>query len=102
MLSAEPPGYVKPVEIAQPKKYIQMYRKAAEYAKAAGFDGVELHAANGYLPNQFLDSTANKRSDEYGGSVEGRCRFVLEAVKELIAVFDGDAKRVGIKLSPQG
>jgi 2,4-dienoyl-CoA reductase-like NADH-dependent reductase (Old Yellow Enzyme family) len=98
----EPPGYVQPLEIADPKHYVQLYRKAAENAKAAGFDGVEFHNANGYLPNQFLDSTVNKRTDKYGGSIENRCRFTLECVQAMIEAYGGDAKRVGIKLSPQG
>ena len=74
------------------------YRRAAENAKRAGFDGVELHAAFGYLPNQFLVDSANLRSDEYGGSIAKRSRFVLEVMQALIDVW-GSA-RVGIKLSP--
>ena len=74
------------------------YRLAAERAQQAGFDGVELHGAFGYLPNQFLVDGANQRHDEYGGSIENRCRFVLETMKALIGVWGND--RVGIKLSP--
>lgn len=77
---------------------IQDYRRAAERAKQAGFDGVELHAAFGYLPNQFLVDGANKREDIYGGSIENRCRFVLETMQVLIDVWGSE--RVGIKLSP--
>lgn len=82
----------------QVKATIQDYRKAAENAKRAGFDGVELHGAFGYLPNQFLVESANQRTDEYGGSIENRCRFVLEVMKELSDVFGADG--TGIKLSP--
>ena len=74
------------------------YARAAQNAKAAGFDGVELHAANGYLPNQFLSSNSNSRTDEYGGSIPNRVRFVEEALDACIGVFGAD--RVGIRLSP--
>ncbi|WP_395504291.1 alkene reductase [Ectopseudomonas hydrolytica] len=74
------------------------YRHAAENAKRAGFDGVELHAAFGYLPNQFLVDSANLRTDEYGGSIAKRSRFVLEVMQALIDVWG--PTRVGIKLSP--
>jgi N-ethylmaleimide reductase len=94
----------KPYEVPQAltneqvMETIQDYRKAAENAKLAGFDGVELHAAFGYLPNQFLVESANQRTDEYGGSIENRCRFVLEVMTELSEVFGADG--TGIKLSP--
>lgn len=81
----------------QVKQTILDYRKAAENAKKAGFDGVELHAAFGYLPNQFLVESANQRTDEYGGSVENRVRFVVEVMQHLSDVWAGKA---GIKLSP--
>ena len=74
------------------------FRSAARHAKQAGFDGVELHGAFGYLPNQFLVDGVNQRTDEYGGSVENRCRFVLEVMEGLVAEWGSD--RVGIKLSP--
>ncbi len=77
---------------------IQDYRKAAENAKAAGFDGVELHAANGYLLHEFLHETSNKRTDSYGGSVENKARLIFEVLDELVAVF-GSGK-VGMRLSP--
>ena len=63
---------------------VEDYRRAAERAKAAGFEGVELHAANGYLPDQFLQDGSNKRTDAYGGSIENRSRFVLEVVQALV------------------
>jgi 2,4-dienoyl-CoA reductase-like NADH-dependent reductase (Old Yellow Enzyme family) len=96
------PGYVTPEAIADPSAYVALYGKAAANAKAAGFDGVELHGANGYLVAQFLESSSNKRTDKYGGSVANRCRFALEAIDAIVAAWGGDAKRVGIKLSPSG
>jgi N-ethylmaleimide reductase len=77
---------------------IRDYRQAALHAMEAGFDGVELHAANGYLPNQFLAESANQRNDAYGGSIENNTRFILEVMKELIDAIGGD--KVGIKISP--
>lgn len=74
------------------------YQQAAINAIEAGFDGVELHAANGYLPLQFLADSSNKRTDKYGGSVENRSRFILEVLELLIDSIGGD--KVGIKLSP--
>ena len=74
------------------------YAHAAENAKRAGFDGVELHGANGYLIDQFLKDGANHRADAYGGSVENRMRFALEAVDAVLSVWP--ASRVGIRLSP--
>ncbi len=76
------------------------YRKAAENALKAGFDGVELHGANGYLPDQFLRDGVNRRTDEYGGGIEGRARFMLEATDQLVKVWGAD--RVGVRLSPSG
>lgn len=75
------------------------YRRATRNALAAGFDGVELHTASGYLPEQFLSSGSNHRQDAYGGSVENRARFVLETLKAMVAEAGGD--RVGIKISPE-
>ena len=79
---------------------IEEYRKAAQNALAAGFDGVELHGANGYLPDQFLHTESNQRTDSYGGSVENRARFLLEALDALISACGED--RVGLHLSPRG
>ena len=86
------------LELEEVRATILDYRHAAERAQEAGFDGVELHGAFGYLPNQFLVDGANQRKDEYGGSIENRCRFVLETMKALIDVWGNE--RVGIKLSP--
>jgi N-ethylmaleimide reductase len=80
------------------KQIIKDYGQAAKNAIEAGFDGVELHGANGYLPNQFLAESANQRTDEYGGSIENNCRFMLEVMNELIDAIGGD--KVGIKISP--
>lgn len=79
---------------------VQDFRRGAERAKAAGFDGVELHAANGYLVDQFLQDHTNKRTDRYGGSVENRARFLLEIVDAAIKVWGAD--RVGVHLRPRG
>lgn len=75
------------------------YRQAARLAMEAGFDGVELHAASGYLPEQFLSSGTNQREDAYGGSLENRARFILEALDAMLT--ETGAGRVGIKLSPE-
>ena len=79
---------------------VQDYRRAAERAKAAGFDGVEIHAANGYLIDQFLQSKTNHRTDIYGGSLENRFRFLKEIVEAILTVWPAD--RVGVRLSPNG
>lgn len=83
-------------EIAQ---VIEDYRKGAENAKKAGFDGVELHGANGYLLDQFLQTSTNKRDDQYGGSLENRARLMLAATDAAISVWG--ASRVGVHLAPR-
>ncbi|RLN56590.1 hypothetical protein BBJ28_00015511 [Nothophytophthora sp. Chile5] len=79
---------------------VEMYRKCAVRAKAAGFDGVEVHGANGYLVDQFLQSSTNKRTDKYGGSFENRYRFLHEIVEALKTVYSAD--RIGVRVSPNG
>jgi N-ethylmaleimide reductase len=79
---------------------VEDYRSAAQRAQAAGFDGVEIHAANGYLIDQFLQSKTNQRSDGYGGSPENRCRFLREVLDAVLSVWP--ANRVGMRLSPNG
>lgn len=76
------------------------FKRGAENALKAGFDGVELHGANGYLPDQFLRDGVNRRTDRYGGPVENRARFHLEATRALIEVWGPE--RVGVRLSPSG
>lgn len=95
-----PKDYETPIEltILQIKAIIQEYKQAAIHAIEAGFDGIELHAANGYLPNQFLAESSNQRSDEYGGSIENRNRFVVEIMEEIVSAIGG--KKAGIRLSP--
>jgi N-ethylmaleimide reductase len=79
---------------------IDAYRQAARNALKAGFDGVEIHGANGYLIEQFLQSHTNLRSDRYGGSIENRTRFLMEVTQAVIDVWGAD--RVGVRLSPYG
>ncbi|MBC7937201.1 MAG: alkene reductase [Rhizobacter sp.] len=84
--------------ISEIKQIVKDYKQAAVNAIEAGFDGVELHGAFGYLPNQFLVESANQRTDEYGGSIENRSRFVLEVMQDIVNAIGRD--RAGIKLSP--
>lgn len=79
---------------------VEMYRQCAVRAKRAGFDGVEVHGANGYLVDQFLQSCTNHRTDEYGGSLENRYRFLGEVVEALKTVYP--ANRIAVRLSPNG
>lgn len=88
------------LETAEIVEVIEAFRKGAENAKEAGFDGVELHAANGYLIDQFLQSRTNQRTDAYGGPVENRARLLLEITDKLIEVWG--AGRVGVHLAPRG
>jgi N-ethylmaleimide reductase len=86
------------LEISDIKRVVEDYRKAAENADRAGFDGVELHGANGYLIDQFLRDSTNKRTDEYGGSIENRTRFLGEVLAAITSVLP--AGRVGVRFSP--
>jgi len=95
-------SYVVP-RVLEPQEIpgiVAAYQKAAENAKAAGFDGVEIHGANGYLLDQFLQDSSNKRVDDYGGSIENRARLMLEVVDAAIAIWG--AGRVGLHLAPRG
>ncbi len=89
------PRALEPTEIPE---IVEQFRKAAENAKAAGFHGVELHGANGYLLDQFLRDGSNRRNDAYGGSVQNRMRFPLEVVEAAIGVWGKE--RVGYRVSP--
>jgi N-ethylmaleimide reductase len=88
------------LDTAEIPRVVDDYRKAAARAKAAGFDGVEVHGANGYLIDEFLQSKTNHRTDQYGGSVENRYRFLKEVVEAVTSVWP--ANRVGVRLSPNG
>lgn len=97
------PGFVDVVEpramtVKDIRSVIADYAQAAKNAMEAGFDGIELHAANGYLVNQFIDSESNNRADAYGGSLENRLRFLDEVVSALIDAIG--AERVGVRLAP--
>ena len=83
---------------AEIKQYIQWYGTAAKNAIRAGFDGVQIHGANGYLVDQFLQDVSNKRTDEYGGSIENRARFALEVVDSIVKAVGPE--RSAIRLSP--
>ncbi|CAG4917149.1 alkene reductase [Paraburkholderia saeva] len=93
--------YVTPraLDLAEIPGIVEAYRKGAENAKAAGFDGVEVHGANGYLLDQFLQDSTNQRTDAYGGSIENRARLLLEVTDACIAVWG--ANRVGVHLAPR-
>lgn len=111
------PSAIRPaghVSLVRPKKHyetpraletseipaiVEAYRKGAENAKEAGFDGVEIHGANGYLLDQFLQDSTNQRSDQYGGSLENRARLMLEVTDAVIGVWG--AGRVGMHLAPR-
>lgn len=88
------------IEQAEIPALIESYRHASFKAKEAGFDGIEIHAANGYLLDQFLQDGTNHRTDSYGGSVENRARLILEVLDAVTSVWGG--ARVGIRLSPYG
>jgi N-ethylmaleimide reductase len=88
------------IEINEIPTLVEQFRKAAERALAAGFDGVELHNANGYLADTFLQDGTNKRIDAYGGPVENRVKLPLELVDALVSVWGAD--RVGVRISPSG
>lgn len=95
-----PYGEARAATLAEIREAIEQYAEAAHHALAAGFDGVQLHGANGYLIDQFLRDNTNLREDEYGGAPENRIRFMTEAVAAVIAV--AGAGRTSIRLSPNG
>ncbi|HEX7910915.1 MAG TPA: alkene reductase [Paraburkholderia sp.] len=96
-----PQDFVVPraLEIDEIAAIVDEYRLATRHALQAGFDGIELHAASGYLPEQFLSSGTNQRTDRYGGSPENRARFIVEVLNAMIDEAGSD--RVGIKISPE-
>lgn len=95
-------AYVTPraLETSEIAGVVEAFRKGAENAKAAGFDGVEVHGANGYLIDQFLQDSTNHRTDQYGGSIENRARLALEITDAVIGVWG--AGRVGFHIAPRG
>ena len=92
------PTLPRALNVDEIKAIVQMYARAAERAIEAGFDGVEIHSANGYLPNQFLSAHTNQRQDEYGGSVQNRLRFLKEVVEAVVNAIG--AERVGVRFAP--
>lgn len=94
-IRATPSRALSTVEV---EAIVEEYRIGAANAKAAGFDGIEFHSANGYLPHQFLSSATNRRDDHYGGSAQKRTRFLQEIVEAALTVFP--AERIGVRLSP--
>jgi N-ethylmaleimide reductase len=100
-----PDGFAQPsphraLETAEIAEIVAQYRAAAENAKRAGFDGVEVMAANGHLIDQFLQDNSNKRTDRYDGSIEDRMRLLMEVVEALLAV--GGSKPIGVRIAPSG
>lgn len=100
-----PQGYKEyevphPLSVEEIKATVNDYRTAAINAREAGFSGIEIHSANGYLLNQFIDSKTNLRNDSYGGSVEKIYRFLGEVLDAVLDVWP--SKRVGVRLSPNG
>ncbi|HKB89713.1 MAG TPA: alkene reductase, partial [Opitutaceae bacterium] len=88
------------LETSEISEVVEAYRKGAENAKEAGFDGVEIHGANGYLLDQFLQDKSNRRTDSYGGSIENRARLMLEVTDAVLSVWSPG--RVGMHLAPRG
>ncbi len=104
-LVSTPGGWVQPsphraLATQEIALIVEDYRKAAQRAMDAGFDGIEMHAANGYLMDQFLQDGSNKRKDAYGGSIENRSRFLIEVVEALATVWGSD--RVAVRIGPSG
>lgn len=99
-LTKEPYEKPRPLTVEEIKATVEDYGIAAANAKKAGFDGVEVHLANGYLPDQFLQTCSNNRTDEYGGSQENRFRFVEDILSRVIREYP--TSRIGVKVSPNG
>lgn len=99
-LGKKPYETPRPLSVDEIEATVDDYRNAAINAKAAGFTGVEIHGANGYLINQFLDSKTNHRQDQYGGSIENRFRFFKEVIEAVLEVWAPN--RVGARISPNG
>src|SRR6201993_2084624 len=105
ILVVTPDGFSQPsphraLEMSEIAGIIEQYGEAALNAKKAGFDGVEIMAANGHLIDQFLQDNSNKRTDSYGGSIANRTRLLLEVVGTVANVWRGE--RVGVRLAPSG
>lgn len=94
----QPTATPEALTIDEIRATVEEFAQAVRNAREAGFDGVELHSANGYLPNQFLAPNANQRTDAYGGSPENRIRFVLEVIDAMTAAWEPG--RIGIRISP--
>lgn len=90
----------RPLEMDEIRSIIRQFKRAAEYAKAANFDGIEIHSANGYLLDQFLQSKTNQRADAYGGSIEKRYQLLKEVIEAVLEVYPRE--RVGVRLAPNG
>jgi N-ethylmaleimide reductase len=88
------------LELAEIPGIVEQYRQAAKNSLAAGFDGIEIHSANGYLLDQFLRDGTNQRTDEYGGSIANRSRLLMEVIDAVTEVYSSD--QVGVRLSPSG
>ncbi|WP_315862023.1 alkene reductase [Picosynechococcus sp. NKBG042902] len=99
-LGKQPYEVPRAIETEEIPGIIEEYRQAAIRAKAAGFDGIEIHSANGYLLDTFLQSKTNHRTDAYGGSATNRCRLLLEILDAVTTVWD--SRRVGVRFSPNG
>lgn len=97
-LGKKPMVTPRALKLAEIPAVVEQFRQGAQLAKQAGFDGVEIHGANGYLLEQFLHDRANQRTDDYGGSIANRARFMLEVTEAVVSVWG--AQRVGIRLSP--
>jgi N-ethylmaleimide reductase len=92
------PSTPRELSVAEIKELVELYAQAARNALSAGFDGIEIHSANGYLVNQFISAHANHRTDEYGGSLQNRLRFLREVVQAVSTVVGPD--RVGVRFTP--